>query len=95
MPPLNQQTGLNFARSISFSPDGAFLAMRQEQDWVKLFAIRSAPMRPTPTIRLENWPNSVPTVVAQPAPADGGGRATERGLARGMADNGRHRGRRG
>ncbi|MGO4440416.1 nSTAND1 domain-containing NTPase [Rhizobium sp. RAF56] len=61
MPPLNQQTGLNFARSISFSPDGAFLAMRQEQDWVKLFAIRSAPMRPTPTIRLENWPNSVPT----------------------------------
>jgi WD40 repeat protein len=57
---LNQQTGLNFARSISFAPNGQYVAVRYYQNELRLYSLAAPSSRPPPTIQLDNWPSSVP-----------------------------------
>jgi hypothetical protein len=60
MTPLNQQTGLTFARSITFAPGGKLLVMRREQNELAFYPVDAFSSSPPPTIGLEKWPSSMP-----------------------------------
>ncbi|MDI7865293.1 hypothetical protein MRS76_25700 [Rhizobiaceae bacterium n13] len=69
--PLNQQTGLDFARSISFSPDNESLAMRYEQMQFRFYALKLKPEVSPPIIGAENWPSSSPPTLPNLRPVMG------------------------